>query len=383
MKVVHLCLACFFPSGFSYQENLLPKYHQKMGYKVEVIASTLGFDKNGKLNHLIEKCGLSYNEYNIKVTRIPYKIKNFIGFKLNIFNGLKNALNNSAPDILFIHGCQFVDICVVKQYLKTHPKVIVYVDNHADFSNSARSWFSKNIMHRLLWKFIAHRINPFVRKWYGVLPTRVDFLKSVYKLPSDKIEFLPMGADDDFVEKYISPNVRNEYRKKYGVAEDDFLIVTGGKIDPAKKQTLALMDAVNQINSSRLKLIVFGSVVPELRNLLNKKISKRVQYIGWLTSEQSYPHFAMADLVVFPGRHSVFWEQVAGMGIPMIVKYWEGTTHVNRGGNVKFLYKDSVEEIEKVVKNVFFSDELKKMKTAALNNKTFFSYREIAGRSIK
>ena len=42
----------------------------------------------------------------------------------------------------------------------------------------------------------------------------------------------------------------------------------------------------------------------------------------------------------------MFWEQVAGMGIPMVCKYWEGTTHVDCGGNVKFLYRDSVEEIK-------------------------------------
>ena len=70
------------------------------------------------------------------------------------------------------------------------------------------------------------------------------------------------------------------------------------------------------------------------------------------------------------------------MGIPMVVKYWDGTTHVDRGGNVKFLQNDSVEEIKKTIEKIIFSDELEKMKLIALNNKKFFSYRNIAERSI-
>ena len=222
-----------------------------------------------------------------------------------------------------------------------------------------------------------------MKKWYGVLPARVDFLKNVYGLPADKIEFLPMGVDDELVEKYSTPEVRSEYRKKYGILDDDILLVTGGKIDLAKKQTLLLMDAVNQIENIKLKLIVFGSVAPELKDDVEKRCSERVKYIGWLSSEESYPHFAMADLVVFPGRHSVFWEQVAGQGIPMVVKYWPGTTHVDLGGNVKFLYEESVDEIKETIENIFFKGQLEKMKKAAVQSKNFFSYQNVAAMCLK
>ena len=48
MKVLHICLACFFPDNYSYQENMLPKFHKELGYDVEVIASLASFDRNGK-----------------------------------------------------------------------------------------------------------------------------------------------------------------------------------------------------------------------------------------------------------------------------------------------------------------------------------------------
>ena len=52
MKIVHLCLASFYPDGYSYQENLLPKFHKELGLDVEVIASTQSFDKDGRICYL-------------------------------------------------------------------------------------------------------------------------------------------------------------------------------------------------------------------------------------------------------------------------------------------------------------------------------------------
>ena len=382
MKITHLCLANFYIDNYSYQENMLPKMHKQLGYDVEIIASTETFVDGVHIGYI--KPSSYVNEYDISVTRLPYikYLPSKIVHKLRVYPGVYNKLEESSPDIIFMHGAQFLSIGAVVKYLKNHPNVILFVDSHADFSNSAKTFVSKNILHKIIYKYGIKRINPFVKKWYGVLPARVEFLRNVYGLPAEKIDFLPMGADDDMVEKFSSPVIRDEYRKKYGIDEKDFLIVTGGKINFAKKQTLLLMDAVNKSGNSKLKLIVFGSIAPELKNEVEKRCSNNVKYIGWLSSEDSYPVFAMADLAAFPGRHSVYWEQVAGMGIPMIVKYWDGTTHVDRGGNVIFLYEDSVDEIKNSIEGLFTNGEFEKMKSIAECNKKFFSYRDIAKRSI-
>ncbi|WP_290763005.1 glycosyltransferase family 4 protein [Fibrobacter sp. UBA4297] len=380
MNLVHLCLTGTITDGWSYQENMLAKFHRRFGHSVTIVTSEWVYSLDGGLHKASQK------DYHLNDGTHIFRLSicNGVSFnsKIKKYGKILEILQKISPDVLFIHGCQFRDISTIVKYLKSHSYVVTYVDNHADFSNSATNWISKNILHKIIWRYYAQKINPFVKKWYGVLPARVDFLKDVYGLPADKVEFLPMGADDDLVEKSSRSDVRVKYREKYGIAEDNQLIVTGGKIDLAKKQTLLLMDAVNQINNPKLKLIVFGSVVPELKGEVEKRCSDKVKYIGWVSSEEAYPHFAMADLVMFPGRHSVFWEQVAGMGIPMIVKYWEGTTHVDRGGNVKFLRKDSVDEIKKNIEDVFLGNKLDKMKSIALNSMKFFSYRNIAERSI-
>lgn len=384
MKILHICLGCFYIDNYSYQENMLPKQHKKMGYDVEIIASTLSFDNNGNSCNI--RHGTYYNEFGIKVTRLPY-VK-WLGTKLGkffrVYSGTYEAIKKAHPDIIFIHGCQFYDMRIVVKYMKKY-RCKVYVDNHADFSNSATNWISKHILHGILWKYCAHIIEPYTTKFYGVLPVRVDFLKNIYKLPPDKCELLVMGADDDLVKITNDSKVREMIRKKYNILPDDFLIITGGKIDKWKTQTFLLMEAVKSINSNKIKLIVFGSVTEEYKRYMEQLADGlKVQYIGWIQSKDSYKLFSAADLVVFPGRHSVMWEQVVAQGIPMFVKKWDGTTHIDLGGNVKFIAKDSVEEIRAMIEEVVNDEEkYKKMKKIATEKgMKEFSYAEIAKKAI-
>ncbi len=381
MKVLHLMLACFYIDNYSYQENYLPKYHKAQGHDVEIVASLFTFDENGNGKWLPEPCKYD-NEYGIPVTRLGFA--NTLGARrFRRYIGLEKELERVSPDLIFIHGVQFCDISVVVKYLKKHPGVKVYADSHSDFSNSAKNWVSRNIQHRIIWRSCAQKINPFVTRFYGVLPARVDFLVNEYKLPREKVELLVMGADDERVEEASKPEVRQSIREKYGLDDDDFIIMTGGKIDAYKTQTLLLMEAVSRIDNPKVKLVVFGSVTPELKDKVNALAEgEKVKYVGWVLAKDSYDYFAAADLVVFPGRHSVFWEQVAAQGVPMLVKHWDGTTHVDLDGNVKFLYEDSADEIKSVIENILTDDNFAKMKKAAEVAASSFKYSKIAERSI-
>lgn len=383
MKILHICLANFYIDNHSYQENILTKYHKKLGHEVEIIASLVSFDENGN-TCLLDKGSSYINEHGIPITRLEYK-KNLTSKRLRKYLGTYKAISKANPDIIFIHGCQFVDIKEVVNYLKENPNITVYVDNHADFVNSAKNWLSKNILHKIIWKKCAHIIEPYTKKFYGVLPARVDFLKKVYKLPEEKIELLLMGADDERVLEVKKNNSRDEIRKKHSIEPNDFLIITGGKINETKRQTLLLMEAVHQINRENVKLIVFGSVIEELKEaVIELADDSNVKYIGWINSEKSYDYFIASDLVVFPGSHSVLWEQAVGQGIPVMVKYWKGITHIDLTGNCIFLYDDSIaemkEKIEYLVNNSnLYNDMKKNAEEKGLKN---FSYLNIAKDSI-
>ena len=386
-KVVNICLYGPVTDGWSYQDNLLPKYQKENGNDVTVITSKWIWNSDGKLVKTDEQD--YYNEYGIHTIRLDIKGDKALTSKFKRFHGLYSQLEKEKPDIIFVHCFQFLDIDEVIRYAKKHVDVIIYVDNHCDFSNSATNWISKNILHKIVWKSKAKRLNPYVKKFYGVVPARVDFLAEMYDLPREKIELLEMGADDEKVQIAADKNKISNLRKKYAIKDSDFLIVTGGKIDQAKQQTLLLMEAVKELSHKfPVKLIVFGSVSNELKDKVNKLSDGTiVNYIGWIQPDDSYDFFSAADLVVFPGRHSVFWEQVVGIGKPLVVKYWDGTTHVQVNGNAEFLMKDSAEEIKNKISGILDNNKYKykynQMLVAATGKaKQRFSYREIALRSL-
>ncbi|HOA16006.1 MAG TPA: glycosyltransferase [Bacillota bacterium] len=171
MKILHVCLACFYIDNYSYQENELPKYHKMAGHEVEIVASLVTYDKNGSVT-LLEKGGSYVNEHGIPVTRLEYA-KGPLAPRLRVYKGFRDYISKSRPDIVFVHGCQFWDVRIVAEYAKNNNNVRVFVDNHSDFSNSATNWLSKNVLHKLIWRACAKRIEPYARKFYGVLPARV------------------------------------------------------------------------------------------------------------------------------------------------------------------------------------------------------------------
>lgn len=384
MKIIHICLAGLFMDGWGYQDNMIAKYHVSFGYDVTVITNQWVYDHEG--NYIKTDKTEEVDRWGVKIVRIPIKHDKPYTYKLKRYIGLYDNINKIQPDIIFLHSSQIMDVDDIIRYKKEHPEVKLYVDNHCDYSNSATNWLSKYILHGIIWKHSAQKLDPYVEKFYGVLPARVDFMTERYKIPENRVELLVMGMDDEKAEAADNPQIKEQIRKKLGYAADDFVVITGGKIDHAKRQTLLLIEAVHRIQNPKLKLLVFGSVVDDMKEQLVSMCDadERIQYIGWLQADDTYPYFAASDLAVFPGRHSVMWEQVAGQGIPMICKYWDGTTHVDIGGNVQFLYQDSTEEIQMKLEELMTKgEEYQKMRKVALEKgKKIFSYREIAKKAI-
>ncbi|WP_291734518.1 glycosyltransferase family 4 protein [Clostridium sp.] len=382
MKVVHICLCGPVTDGWNYQDNMLTKYHRKMGNEVTIITCKSIWGKNG----VLEKDTRSnyINENDIKVIRLENRIGRDVTSKFKVYKSLYKSIENEKPDILFIHGVAFLDVITIRKYLKKNNTVKVFVDNHSDFSNSATSWVSLNILHKVIWRHMAKIIEPYTEKFYGVMPARVDFLTEIYNTPKEKTELLVMGGDDEKISEVKNPQIINKLRETLNISDSDFVIVTGGKIDEAKAQTLLLMEAVKNFNDN-VKLIVFGSVAESLKSKFDKLCdSNNIIYAGWVSSDDSYKYFELANLVVFAGRHSVFWEQVVAQGKPMVCKHWEGTTHIDVGGNVKFLIKDDINEIYNTISNIILDDNIySKMKEASENRGSKrFSYKNISEKSI-
>lgn len=382
LRILHLCLACFYIDGCSYQENLLPRYHQRAGHEVQIIASLVTFDSSGEVC-LLPRAETYRNEDGMTVTRLDYWPGRSAA-RLRVYRGLTAAIERAAPDVIFAHGPQFLDAWRVVRHVRRHPGVRLFVDNHADHGNSARSRVSRLVLHQLLWRASARVLARTADRMFGVLPARVDFLTEVYKVPREKVAYLPLGADDDLLQG-VTPETTAAFRQRHGVAPEDLLVVTGGKIDPSKRATLDLMRAVHSLRGRRVRLIVFGTVVPALRAEFESLVDQeRVTFLGWLDDLQSTLCFGAADVVVFPGHHSVFWEQVCAIGTPLVVTRADAKAHLDLGGNCGYLASNSEEDIEEALRVLLDQPEVLTAMTAAAASpeRHRFSYRAIAEQSI-
>lgn len=379
MKIVHLCLSCFYIDNYSYQENMLPKYHVKMGHDVTVVASLASFNKDGK-PCLLESASEYVDNNGYKVIRLEYKTPKKIYKTLRRYKNFYKTLEKEKPDIIFSHGVSMSDNSVLKKYLQRHPNVKLYADNHADYINSATNFLSKNILHKIIWKYYAKKVEPYLVKCYGVTPMRCRFLKEMYNINPNIIEFLPMGVDDEAIPSNRN-EIRNLLRNQYGLSNDDILVFTGGKIDK-RKNIHILIDAIKELNTAKLHLVICGVLTPEM-DYLKEEFNSNIHYLGWCDSEQVMNNMIASDIACFPGTHSTLWEQVVGVGLPSILKYWNEMTHMDIDGNCIFIKGDDITELKDVLNRMLDKDFYIQQKEKALNAASKFLYSDISKKAIE
>ena len=331
MKVVHLCLTTPFDSALAYQDNLLSKYQRKAGHEVTVV--TTPYLRRDALDRqwLEAPTKEEFTAEGVRVRRLAPWLPFRINRRFHLYRGLRKVLAQEAPDLLFVHGLASVSYLALCPFHRRYPSVRIVFDNHGDLLNSCRNrlayLYTRYVYHWL----VTRRLARIGERFYGVTPARCDFLRDMYGIPERKIDLLLMGADDEALERAADEGWRERIRTQYAVAPTDFLVVTGGKIDRDKNIHL-LAEAVAASKHKQLKLLVFGAVSEEMRPVLASFASDRVQLAGWVSAEQVYRYFLAADLVFFPGLHSVLWEQALACKVPCVFSKLEGFGHVDVPG---------------------------------------------------
>lgn len=384
MKIIHLCVCGEFYEEYAYQDNLLPKYHRKAGHDVSIIAATYSrFDqKTGKV--IRDNCKEKFLADGTKVIRLKPVLPLFLNSHVHCFWGMRKVINKEKPDLIFAHGLECPNYLYLSRYKNKFPNVKIVFDNHTDFQNSLHSPITRFWAYNVVGKIIVKHLLWTSNKFYGTTPVRQAFLTDVYGVPVEKTDFLPFGADDEKMHLESREELREIVRREYGIKEKDFLIVTGGKIDK-KKNIHKLVEAVNEIGNPNLFILVFGSIVNEMKPIFDELKSDHFIYVGWIPSDGVYKFFYAADLVAFPGLHSVMWEQAVAARVPTAFSEIEGFKHVDIGGNCIFFKETCAVYYKTVIEKVLNDkDYYSKLKNCSMSNKAeIFLYSHVADKVIK
>lgn len=380
MRILHVCLAAPFVDNMAYQENSLVYWHERMGHDVLVAASTeiIGAD-NVTISHAAP--GAFKSDDGARIIRLKYSfgLKGYLARKLRMYVGFADVLKEFRPDLIFIHDLQFYNTNDVVEYCRDFPHTRVIVDCHADYSNSARSFLSRVFLHRLYYRWRGLKLNIVAERFFGVLPSRCLFLNDMYGVPLDKIELLEMGIDDRWLPSPSDLSVQNTEESR----GSKIRLITGGKIDQFKTDVLNLMAAMNGFHN--IHLTVFGSVSSEIAPLFFKLVESTVNidFAGWVSPALTARYLSEADVGIFPGRHSVLWEQSVGLGLPLVIPEGSDMHHLDIGNNILEWQMTTKEGCVALLNHLCSSDLLKKMQISAGSEvRKRFYYSDIAKRSI-
>jgi 1,2-diacylglycerol 3-alpha-glucosyltransferase len=303
MKIVHLCLSCFYIDGYAYQENQLVAQHVSDGHDVTVIASTESFDANK------HHCYVDPSDYigtdGARVIRLPYRRVGPHGLtaKIRAYPRVGLMLEELKPDAILFHGLCAWEMLTVVKHTKRHPQVLFYADCHEDFNNSARTPFSKWLLHYLFYRQVIRYSLPAIRKVLCVSMESISFAQEMYGVSSEKLEFYPLGGAVYSEKSYKA--IRAATRAANGWDEHNMVFVQSGKIDRAKRLSDSLR-AFTRLQGSHLRFVIAGKILPDVEDEVRQIIvsDPRVQEIGWIEPTQLGALLCAADVYVQPGSQS-------------------------------------------------------------------------------
>ena len=304
MKILHCCLSNFYIDNYNYQENMLVREHVRAGHEVMVLASTENYDAKGQLSYSTP--GRYSGSDGAEVLRLPYRNlgPHALMKKIRAYPGVYQQLCAIRPDVIMFHGTCAWELLTVLRYKNNNPSVKIYVDSHEDFNNSARSFISKNILHRFFYRPIFKKSIPFVEKVLCISTETMDFIGGFYGCPQDKIEYFPLGGkifDDETHEKN-----RINAREKYGIQADALVFLQSGKFDKKKKLTESL-DAFQKLpRVENIQYLIAGVLQDDIKAEVEPLLAKddRIRFLGWKNAQELMQLLCAADVYVQPGSQS-------------------------------------------------------------------------------
>nr|WP_307773781.1 glycosyltransferase family 4 protein [Aeromonas hydrophila] len=305
----------------TYQDNQLSDQHAADGHEVVVISDCYRF-----AGHILEEVEEEdiFLSSGVRLIRMKYDLilNKFISTKVRKVAALKKFLYDFRPDIILFHGVAGWEMLTVSDYKRNHSEVKLYIDSHEDFHNSGTFWLSLFFQYRIFNKFIVNRVRKNVDKFLYLSYESKAFCQEVYGLRDDEMEFYPLGGD--IVEPDVKVKLKDEVKVKLGLDKNDVLIVHTGKFAKEKK-TQELLESFISINNEKLKLILIGSIPPEMQPVLYPLIESdhRVHFLGWMNSKELVKYLCAADLYVQPGTQSATMQNAICCGAPVALYPYE------------------------------------------------------------
>lgn len=329
-------------------EKVNIKALRKLGYEVHGAANYS--DRNERLSEV------DIVEHEVSLQRNPFSLKNIVAY----FQ-LKKIIKKEDYEIIHCHSPVGG---VVGRLAAKHSKTptIIYTAHGFHFYKGAKF---------LNW-MLYYPIEYFMSKRTDILITinSEDYQRACLKFKSAKCKLVNgIGLDVDKFQPN-DPIERQELRKKYGYANNDFILISVGELNKNKNQISLIKSLEILINKiSTVKLLLVGTGKEE-KNLIKyveeRKLEKFVKFLG--SREDIKELLSISDVALSASKREglpVSILEAMSMGLPLVVNDCRGNRDLIKNNINGFLVKNSCpkefsKNLNKLYTNKLLSEKFSK-----------------------
>lgn len=374
MKIIHI--NGYFMESAAYQENLLPVGQYELGNEVYLVTSR--FEPLMKINANTRTRPLGKTIYKgVHIIRIEeyFEMKNNGGV---ILKNLTPVFKKIRPDIIFFHDIS--PILIVGVFYKLfNPKVKLHIDFHSDENNSRNSRFGP-FLHWIFRVFFFF-FDGLFEKFFCVAPETTYFVHKYYKIPENKLTFLPLPGDATMLKQY--EQIRAEVRKQLNLNDQHKLIVHTGKM-PQDKETFLALQAFTYMKDPNLRLLIAGSIDDHFTQTFNDfcKSDPRIINLGWLKADEVRRIFIASDVLLQPGSLSNTFIDAICCGLPLVLNNTPQGQNLTSFKNGVLINEKTVKEVVAKLEMVLSDDQLATFRAYSFEAANYYDYRNNAKISL-
>lgn len=289
-----------------------------------------------KICFVIDNLGIGGTQ-KLTVDTINFLYKNLIAkidvivlYNTETSNNLKESLNSEISTKLFsleqyglfkriyifsrmlkeydlVHSCLevsnlYVSLC--KLFIKGQTKFVasfhgtdgIYIDDNELREEFNKYGFKQKIVHTNIQNFSLRLLD----KYIAVSKSTADFLINKRKLDKNKIDIVYQGLD--LKSNYANKYSRKDLRKKFNIADEDFLLGYFGRFSYAKGLE-NLIESFAEVSKSygnvKLILIGEGELESRLQSIVKQyNLSDKIIFSGFKSDINEY--YKILDLYIMP-----------------------------------------------------------------------------------
>jgi glycosyltransferase involved in cell wall biosynthesis len=319
MKIIHLCN--YFQPRLGYQEYFLAREHARSGHDVTVITSDRYFpfpDYDNTVRKILGDRLIKSETSELDGFKIIRLMTVFEYSARVLLAGLSGTVRSIKPDIVICHGMATFNSQIIIDLKKRLGFRLVYDDHMLSAVEN------KSIAAKMFYKFYDFgRIMKYGDKLIAVADECVEFMKKNYKIPREKIEMIPLGADTGRFE--YNEELRNEFRKNHSIGNDSVVITYTGKLtfDKAPHNIFLSLETIRNRITKKITVLLVGNMEKSYADFYEIKRNAVRDWIDVIElpmmDNSGLPSvYSASDIAVWPIQPTASMIEAASCGLPII-----------------------------------------------------------------